>query len=755
MAHKLTNFTRGSQLIGHFGFMFAAGVKTPLLLTAATFSGFIWWRLSVLLDDHETYLCWMRVYAWVFDWFGFDPAKKINLQLASGAHILTPIATLPNHPLILAAWDRLIAGIEQGGTIAALITVPCIAGFGWIATRFGRRAKESLHERGAVLATKSQLVAEIRARNAVERAREYGQVLGRGWRFTTQKERRAAGLFEPYKIAGVPFPWRLEQSHAMLIGTTGAGKTVALRDLLSQARERGDRAVIFDLTGAFIEAFYDPTRDVILNPTDARCPQWSIFDDCPDEATLTSAAEALVPLDNGGSDNFWVLAARTLFIEMCLKLRERGLATNAALGTELMTASLAHIHEFVVGTVAGPLTSPDAPKMAQSIHSILTTNGKALMALPTSGPKFAIRDWIGGSGKPGSFLFVSSRYAEMAVTSHLLTLWMDTAMMALMSGERSRKLQVWFLFDELGALHRMPALEKGLQTARNYGGAIVAGVHAYAKLKDTYGENMATTIASLTRTKLVLAAGDRDSAIWCSDAIGHTQVRVMEEGYSYGADNARDAVSLTPRTYNVPLVLPDTLKDLPSLRGYLKFPDGFPAAAIKLRYVEYPRVAEPYIKRDIGEGRRQPAPPSEPSPAPGPAPAQPGDDQGRGPGNSKSPPPTSPPPVDPIGTFLHTPTPATRPGVQGNLPLAAEPAGGSVNGPKGLSKSTGATPNMSVNLPATTGTLATAVPAAQQHSDARKEATPNRERDHGAVSERNIGVGPTKHRHTHEPDHER
>ena len=755
MAHKLTNFTRGSQLIGHFGFMFAAGIKTPLLLTAATFSGFIWWRLSVLLDDHQTYLCWMRIYAWIFDWFGFEPTKQVNLQLASGGQIVTPIATLPNHPLILAAWARLIVGIEQGSTIAALITVPCIAGFGWIATRFGRRAKESLHERGAVLATRSQLIVEIGTHNAVERTREYGQVLGRGWRFTTKKERRAAGLFEPYKIAGVSFPWRLEQSHAMIVGTTGTGKTVAMRDLLSQARARGDRAVVFDLTGAFIEAFYDPTRDVILNPTDARCPQWSIFDDCPDEATLTSAAEALVPLESGASDSFWVLAARTLFIEMCLKLRDKGLATNAALGSELMTASLAHIHEFVVGTVAGPLTSPDAPRMAQSIHSILTTNGKALMALPTSGPSFSIRDWIGGSGKPGSFLFVSSRYAEMAVTSHLLTLWMDTAMMALMSGQRTRELQVWFLFDELGALHRMPALEKGLQTARNYGGAIVAGVHAYAKLKDTYGENMATTIASLTRTKLVLATADRDSATWCSDFIGHGQLREMEEGYSYGADNARDAVSLTPRRYTVPLVLPDTLKDLPRLKGYLKFPDGFPAAPVKLRYVEYPSVAEPYIKRDIGEGRRRLSPPTEPSPTPGPAAAQPGDDQGRVPVSSDASQPTSRPPIDPIGTFLQTLTPATRPGAQGNLPLAALPVGGSANGPKALAAGAVVASHTPMSPPITTGILAAAMPLTQLDPDAAKEAAPDRERDHGAVTERNIGIDHARHCHPREPAYER
>ncbi len=33
MKHNLVNFTRGSQLLGHFGFMFAAGLKGPLIVT--------------------------------------------------------------------------------------------------------------------------------------------------------------------------------------------------------------------------------------------------------------------------------------------------------------------------------------------------------------------------------------------------------------------------------------------------------------------------------------------------------------------------------------------------------------------------------------------------------------------------------------------------------------------------------------------------------------------------------------------------
>jgi Cdc6-like AAA superfamily ATPase len=43
-------------------------------------------------------------------------------------------------------------------------------------------------------------------------------------------ERKAAGIHHAYTIAGVPYPWRTEQAHAMMIGSTGTGKTTQMRD---------------------------------------------------------------------------------------------------------------------------------------------------------------------------------------------------------------------------------------------------------------------------------------------------------------------------------------------------------------------------------------------------------------------------------------------------------------------------------------------------------------------------------------------
>lgn len=608
MKRNLVNFTRGSQLLGHFSFMFAAGLRGPLIIALLVISWTSWWTLSAGLSDHEVYLIWMRIYGQIYGFMEFDPAKQIALKTAFGGTVQFPIQMLEAFPPVVRAWDRMLGLMGAALMRSALLLVPAFALFYWFAARFGSRSKERKHERGAMLVTLPELVDELHVHNRLERARELSGVLGWQWRLCTPRELARAFPYKPSHLATVTYPWRLEQSHAMLIGTTGMGKTVAMSDMIAEARARGQRIVIFDLTGAFIEHFYDSSRDVILNPLDARCPRWNLFDECRSEGEFWAAAEALVPHDGGGEAQFWVIAARALFVEFCLKLIADGNGTNEALAQKLMTADLSQVHAMMRGTIADPLTAPEAARMAESIRAVFNVNAKALKLLPTSGKPFSVRQWIEnedeGDQSRGSAVFISARYVDMSVCAQLLTLWLDTAMNTLMTRPRTRDLRFWFFVDELGALHRLPALEKGLQTARNFGGAIVTGIHAYAKLKEVYGENMAMTLSSLARTKLILGTADRETATWCSDFIGHRQVRDMEEGYTYGYNNARDAVSLTPRKHIEPLLLPDQLMNLSRLSGYIKFPDGFPAAPIKLTPVNRPRVAETFI----GRAKDTPAP---------------------------------------------------------------------------------------------------------------------------------------------------
>ena len=112
-------------------------------------------------------------------------------------------------------------------------------------------------------------------------------------------------------------------------------------------------------------------------------------------------------------------------------------------------------------------------------------------------------------------------------------------------------------------------------------------------LRDLYGRNGAETILGLCGTRVVLAAPDRDTAQWSADSLGRSEIEEVTEGVTYGANTIRDGVSLTPRRELRALALPSEIMRLPNLEGYLKFPGPFPAASIRLKYVERRPAAEP------------------------------------------------------------------------------------------------------------------------------------------------------------------
>jgi hypothetical protein len=130
---------------------------------------------------------------------------------------------------------------------------------------------------------------------------------------------------------------------------------------------------------------------------------------------------------------------------------------------------------------------------------------------------------------------------------------------------------------------------------------MILGLHSFDKLIQVYGEENARNLSSLARTKLILAAADLDTAEQCARYIGNREIRQMDEGYSYGYNNTRDASTLTPRKQVEPLVIPDDITNLPAMHGFVKFPDGFPAARIRLEWADYPKVAEGFIVRKPGK----------------------------------------------------------------------------------------------------------------------------------------------------------
>ena len=593
-------FTRGSNLISHQVFMFLGGAKWPFFL----FLGSLF--LASLLVGHfwmNNFDLRMVLTKWIYDLAlaaGANPATRYNLFIVPGnVHWIT-FAMIDHDPFVVQAISNLEWTMALALVLAILATVVPTILYIEKAIDRGQAIMKDHHRRGAVILEADVLKNAIAANNAQlleQKRRQIFPSLSLGQVFSMPAEMRNTSHFPmPYSIAGVPFPLGLELGHVMAVGTGMTGKTTVLSDLITQARRNKHRAVIFDVTGVFTKRFYNPETDVILNPYDERCARWSIFHDCTNEVEIKNAAFALIPDVNDGPDTFWPLAARSLFTEMCIKLIEEGKATNDNLIVSLMTADLKDIHEKLKETIAQPLTSTEAAKMAESIRAVFNANADILLSLPDDGKDFSIREWILSDHNQGSFLFVTTPYTDIKVTRSLISLWVDTCVYTVMLRQTVDALKIWFMLDELGALHQLPSLEYALQTARNFGGAVALGVHDFAQLTQVYGENGAKKMINMVSNKLFLRVNDDETALKCSNLIGEREVRETEESYSISNSNARDTSTITARTETRPLVLKAEIMNLRNMHGYLKLSDGYPAARIVLQYVPYVQNAEPFVR---------------------------------------------------------------------------------------------------------------------------------------------------------------
>ena len=146
-----------------------------------------------------------------------------------------------------------------------------------------------------------------------------------------------------YRIAGIPYPERTETQHTIVSGTTGSGKTVLIADLVSQIRARGERCVIYDKMGSYTRAFFDPARDVLMNPLDARAPRWSPFLEARNPRDFDMMAAALIPQQKDAVDPFWVTAARQLFSNGAGVFWKKGVTENKVLVDHLLKTESASV----------------------------------------------------------------------------------------------------------------------------------------------------------------------------------------------------------------------------------------------------------------------------------------------------------------------------------------------------------------------------------------------------------------------------
>ena len=401
------------------------------------------------------------------------------------------------------------------------------------------------------------------------------------------------------RIGPIPVPRRIETRHFAFIGTTGSGKTTALRQMLDGIERRGEAALVYDTSGEFIAHYYNPARgDIILNPFDARCAFWTPFDEISHPADADRIARQLVSETSSQDDDVWLETSRILVANMIRSLWAEKNCSLEALLEALQVKDKEQLKEWLGHTSSARTFANDADRATGSVLFMLAKAANLIQFLKVEDEgedRFAFRDFIAKldeceGAKP--WIFVPRKEDYFEASKPLMACWLECAASAVLGLSPSPDRRIWFVLDELADLPRVENLARLLPEGRKFGAAIVLTFQALGQMRNRYGANIAEAMLACCNTKLFLQTVDQETRKWASETIGQCEVelRVATDTLSIGSEVPRTTIA-TQRQFR-PAVLESELRLSPH-QGYLLLPDGLPVARIGLTADHITRRGEP------------------------------------------------------------------------------------------------------------------------------------------------------------------
>lgn len=381
----------------------------------------------------------------------------------------------------------------------------------------------------------------------------------------------------PLTLAGVDIDAPDETKHFKFIGTTGTGKSTAIRELLGGALERGDRAIVTDPDAGYLAHFYDRYRgDVILNPFDSRSVKWDPFAEIHEPYDVEQLVSGLIPATEDSSGREWRGYARTFLSAVARRCNQTGRRDSSELWRLLAIANSDELRSIVAGTPAQPFLEPDNARMFGSIRSVTASAVAALEYVQAQrAASFSVRDWV-DSGK--GVLFVPYQARQLAALRSIIATWARLAIFEAMSQPEGDQ-HLWFVVDELDALGAIDGLKDALARLRKFGGRCVLGFQSIAQVSSTYGAGEAQTIVENCGNTLILRCSGSEgggTSHFASRLIGEREIVRRQvtrgrdrEGF-FATRGSRRSTQISDQHVTEVALMPAELEQLPDLTGYLK-----------------------------------------------------------------------------------------------------------------------------------------------------------------------------------------
>jgi len=392
-------------------------------------------------------------------------------------------------------------------------------------------------------------------------------------KLANQTRERSRNAERPQFFLGdVPIPAELEDRHFLLVGTSGSGKSTAIRQLLPIVRMRGTRAIIMDLGGEFVSQFQQP-NDFVFCPGNIESVSWNPLTEIQNEQDIDLVLSAMIPRGATPEEETWRGYCRNFMKALMLRLHEDGELTLERLrhytscGDKEQTA-------FLQGG-----NSPykvNATTLTGTVKDMIKDVMQGLRPVKEVG-EFSVREWVRrGQG----FLFITPNNNQRAALSTLINTFMNLAIAEALSAPFEQRYSPLFIVaDELAAFD-FDDLPGVLERGRKYGLTACAGIQNAAQLRQKYGNNGATTLLACFRVKVIFNPGDSETAELMAREIGRQEIE--HRNYSQPKMSKGGSATIGYSKTDRYTVMPEELMKLPDRDGYLKLVGNYPIAKVRI-----------------------------------------------------------------------------------------------------------------------------------------------------------------------------
>jgi len=383
-----------------------------------------------------------------------------------------------------------------------------------------------------------------------------------------------------------------ENSHLLLMGDSGSGKSSLIRQVLVQIRKRGECAIVYDSALEFTPQFYDPAADVILNPVDKRMPFWAPSDEVLYPAEALALAGSLFP-DKPRENTFFSEASRKIFAHL---LRYRPTPQDL---TEWMK-NIDELDRRVAGTELEAMISKNAGGQRAAVQGTFNQAAAAFQLLPTQAETNAKWSAAAWANQRVGWIFLPSLPTLRDSLRPLLSMWLDSLILRLMASAHDQPSHVWFILDELSSLQCLPQLPTAITESRKANISLVIGFQGRSQLETLYG-HQAEAMLSQPMTKVFLRTSEPNAADWVSRSIGEVEVMRLEETHSQSVPGfmGRRSKSSRVQRRTERLVMASTIAGLHNLTGYIKSRDLIIPASFP--YLTFPATQPAFVPRSLPE----------------------------------------------------------------------------------------------------------------------------------------------------------